>query len=87
MELGGFEPPTSWVRSSRAKSGRQLQESVISRVFVGLGDRIESRRFFVDTQGYAAIRREWALLARSARNENERLEPEIALSVLDGRSA
>jgi len=31
VELGGFEPPTSWVRSELAKSRGQLQKSAISR--------------------------------------------------------
>src|SRR5215208_2657982 len=58
MELGGFEPPTSWVRFNRVRSWRQLQKSVISRELAGSRDRLACQRFAADTQGYAAICRE-----------------------------
>jgi len=58
MELGGFEPPTSWVRSNGAKCGRRLQKCAISRDLAGLRDCSACRHIAADTQGYAAICRE-----------------------------
>jgi hypothetical protein len=55
MELAGFEPPTSWVRSELTKSETQLQKSAISRGLSRSRDGSFCWRRVADTQGYAAI--------------------------------
>jgi hypothetical protein len=74
VELGGFEPPTSWVRFGAAATNNSCRKQLISRYFTCIVEPTERQ---IPSQICVDMRRcdrSRELLARSSRNHGGRFK-------------